>query len=65
MLFRDNGPGFTPENLEHLYEPFSVAAAGTGLGLSIVNKIVNDHGGRIDIGKYKGKGTEIVVELPR
>jgi len=64
MHFQDNGPGFSDGNLDHLYEPFSVAATGTGLGLSIVHKIVNDHGGRIDVGSANGKGTKIVVELP-
>jgi two-component system sensor histidine kinase PilS (NtrC family) len=65
MEFQDSGPGFSPDNLEHLFEPFSVAASGTGLGLSIVHKIVNDHGGRIDIASANGKGTKIVVELPK
>jgi two-component system sensor histidine kinase PilS (NtrC family) len=64
MHFEDSGPGFTAENLEHLYEPFSVAAKGTGLGLSIVHRIVNEHDGRIDVGTANGKGTRIVVELP-
>jgi len=65
MHFQDSGPGFSAENLDHLYEPFSVAAAGTGLGLSIVHKIVNDHGGRIDVGSENGRGTRIIVELPK
>jgi two-component system sensor histidine kinase PilS (NtrC family) len=64
MLFQDTGPGFSAANLEHLYEPFSVAAGGTGLGLSIVHKIVSQNGGRINIGTAGGKGTKIVVELP-
>src|SRR5262249_6347711 len=65
MIVQDTGPGFTGDNLEHLYEPFSVAASGTGLGLSIVHKIVNDNGGRIDVRNADGKGTKVVVELPR
>jgi two-component system sensor histidine kinase PilS (NtrC family) len=64
MLFQDTGPGFSSDNLEHLYEPFSVTASGTGLGLSIVHKIVNDHGGRIDVRPGDGKGTKVVIELP-
>jgi two-component system sensor histidine kinase PilS (NtrC family) len=64
MHFQDNGPGFSSANLDHLFEPFSVAATGTGLGLSIVHKIVSDHGGRIDVSPSNGKGTKIVVELP-
>lgn len=65
MIVQDTGLGFTEDNLEHLYEPFSVAANGTGLGLSIVHKIVNDNGGRIDVRAADGKGTKVVVELPR
>ena len=65
LQFHDSGPGFSPENLEHLYEPFAVSATGTGLGLSIVHKIVNEHGGRIDINSSNGDGATIVVELPR
>jgi two-component system sensor histidine kinase PilS (NtrC family) len=65
MQFEDNGPGLSKANLDHLYEPFSAAAVGTGLGLSIVHKIVNDNGGRIDVGNANGVGTRIVVELPR
>lgn len=64
MQFEDSGPGFTPDNLEHLYEPFSIGANGTGLGLSIVHKIVNENGGRIDVGQGNDRGTKIVVELP-
>ena len=64
MHFEDSGPGITPENLDHIFEPFSVAATGTGLGLSIVHKIVNDNGGRIDVGNADGRGTRVVVELP-
>ena len=64
MHFEDSGPGFSADNLEHLYEPFSVAASGTGLGLSIVHKIVNENGGRIDVGPARERGTKIVVELP-
>jgi len=64
MHFEDTGPGFSARALEHLYEPFSVAAGGTGLGLSIVHKIVNDNGGRIDIGNSDKTGTRIMVELP-
>jgi len=65
MEFEDNGPGLSRANLDQLYEPFSTAATGTGLGLSIVHKIVNDNGGRIDVGNANGIGTRIVIELPK
>lgn len=65
IVFQDTGPGISEDNLQHLFEPFSIAASGTGLGLSIVHKIVNDNGGRIDVGTVNGEGTQITVELPR
>jgi two-component system sensor histidine kinase PilS (NtrC family) len=65
ILVEDTGCGFSAENHEQLFEPFSHAAAGTGLGLSIVHKIVVDHGGRIDVNSAKGKGTRVTIELPR
>lgn len=64
MLFQDSGPGLSRENLEHLFEPFSVAAAGTGLGLSIVHKIVNENGGRIDFSSADDGGAKFLLELP-
>jgi len=64
MLFQDTGPGFSPENIKHLFEPFSVAASGTGLGLSIVHKIVSENGGRIDVSSADKGGAKILVELP-
>jgi len=64
MIVQDNGPGFTQDNLDQLYEPFSSSASGTGLGLSIVHKIVRENGGRIDVNSVSGTGTRVIVELP-
>ena len=49
------------EMLERVFEPFTSGSGGTGLGLSIVYKIVNDHGGTIDIQSNPGKGTRITM----
>src|SRR4030095_9484009 len=44
--FSDTGRAMTPEQVEHVFEPFSSSTpGGTGLGLSIVYQIVRDHGG--------------------
>ena len=64
MVVQDTGPGFTQDNLDHLYEPFSTAASGTGLGLSIVHKIVEENGGRINVDSVNSVGTKVIVELP-
>ena len=64
MLFQDTGPGLSRDNLEHLFEPFSVGATGTGLGLSIVHRIVNENGGRIDVSTADGGGAKFLLDLP-
>ena len=46
----DTGPGIDPDILPEIFDPFfTTKEAGTGLGLSIVRKIVDQHGGHIDI----------------
>jgi two-component system sensor histidine kinase PilS (NtrC family) len=65
ITFRDTGRGMTPEQVEHLFEPFSSSTTGgTGLGLSIVYQIIRDHGGTINVRSREGQGTTITVELP-
>ncbi len=69
---RDNGIGMSKEFLEHAFEPFvqesnrAVAQQwqGTGLGLSIVRKLVDMMEGRIQIESERGKGTEVIIDLP-
>ncbi len=65
ITFKDTGRGMTPEQVEHLFEPFSSSTTGgTGLGLSIVYQIVRDHGGTINVRSREGQGTTITVEMP-
>jgi signal transduction histidine kinase len=64
----DDGCGMTAEVLEHLFEPFFTRrknGQGTGLGLSIVQRIVSDHGGRIEASSAgPGQGSAFRVTLP-
>jgi nitrogen fixation negative regulator NifL len=65
--FADTGEGITAENLEKLWEPFFTTkpeGKGTGLGLAICRRIVEDHGGTIDIQSQVGRGTTIRIVLP-
>jgi two-component system sensor histidine kinase PilS (NtrC family) len=62
--FSDTGRGMSPDQVEHLFEPFSSTTGGTGLGLSIVYQIIRDHGGTINVRSREGQGTTITVELP-
>ncbi len=51
LVVRDNGPGFPPGVIDRAFEPYVTnKVKGTGLGLAIVKKIVEDHGGRIEVG---------------
>ena len=64
IAFTDTGRGMSPDQVEHLFEPFSSTTGGTGLGLSIVYQIIRDHGGTINVRSRVGQGTTITVELP-
>jgi signal transduction histidine kinase len=65
--FADTGAGISPENLQKIFEPFFSTKEdqdGTGLGLSISYRIVQHHGGRIDVESEPGKGTIFRIILP-
>ena len=62
--FADTGRGMSPEQVEHLFEPFSSTTGGSGLGLSIVYQIIRDHDGTINVRSREGQGTIITIELP-
>ncbi len=65
---KDNGPGITPEQRRHIFDPFysaRQAGRGLGLGLSKCWRIVTNHGGRIDVNSQPGQGAEFVITLPR
>ncbi len=64
----DNGPGISEEVLPRIFDPFFTTkevGKGTGLGLSITHRIVERHGGKIEVVSRVGEGTTFTLTLPR
>ncbi|MEO8378912.1 MAG: ATP-binding protein [Acidobacteriota bacterium] len=65
IVFTDSGRGMTSSDLQRLFQPFRTNfPSGTGLGMAISFRIVQEHGGRIDVSSVVGSGTAITVSLP-
>jgi signal transduction histidine kinase len=61
----DNGRGMTEEEARHLFVPFfTTKSDGTGLGLAYTQRVINEHGGRIDCATARGKGSTFSIQLP-
>lgn len=67
ITVRDNGPGISPEHLDHIFEPFyttkKMGRSGSGLGLSIVWNTVEEHEGSITVGNAN-PGAVFTLRLP-
>ena len=69
VVVSDNGVGMNEETKNHIFEAFyqgdtSHKAEGNGLGLPLVRRIVELHGGRVDVATAPGKGSTFTVFLP-
>lgn len=61
----DTGPGIAPDVLEKIFQPyFSTKRGGTGLGLPTARRIVEEHGGRLEVHSEPGRGSDFRVVLP-
>ncbi len=66
LCFADAGPGIPDSAKAKIFDPFfTLRKDGTGLGLAIVNKIVQDHGGTIDVADNKPRGAMVSFKLPQ
>jgi len=66
IAFTDTGKGIAPDELGRVFEPYhTTKAKGTGLGLMIVQRIIEEHGGEIELASKPGEGTCFRIRLPR
>ena len=65
VAIRDSGAGIAPEDFRRLFEPFhTTKSGGHGIGLAVVKRIVDAHGGRIDVSSKPGEGTCFRLAFP-
>jgi len=65
VSFSDTGVGIDEDTIANMFNPFfTTKESGTGLGMFTSKKIIDNHGGRIEIQSEPGKGTTVVVLLP-
>jgi nitrogen fixation/metabolism regulation signal transduction histidine kinase len=65
LCVSDTGPGFTPDMLGRIFEPYvTTKPKGSGLGLAIVKKIIEEHGGKIEAENRAEGGALVRIQLP-
>jgi PAS domain S-box-containing protein len=65
VTISDTGPGISPDMLRRIFEPFfTTKARGTGLGLAVARRVIEEHGGTVDVSSEMGKGTRFTIQLP-
>lgn len=65
VLISDNGPGVPPVDVDHIFEPlFSTKSFGVGLGLPLVKRLVEAHGGEVEVRTNPEGGATFVLRLP-
>jgi len=61
----DTGPGIGPDKLAKIFHPYySAKKGGTGLGLATARRIVEEHGGSLNVHSELGRGTDFIVAIP-
>ncbi|NBN93063.1 MAG: HAMP domain-containing protein [Betaproteobacteria bacterium] len=65
LCVTDNGSGFPEALMTRAFEPYTTTKErGTGLGLAIVRKVVEAHGGSVEIGNIEPHGARVTITLP-
>jgi two-component system sensor histidine kinase PilS (NtrC family) len=66
IVVSDDGPGIAADQLAHIFDPFfTTKSKGTGLGLATCHAVVAEHHGHIDVASELGRGTKMVITIPR
>lgn len=66
IRIRDNGPGMNPEIRKRIFDPFYTSKPdGTGLGLALSKKVVESHGGSLEVQADTGSGAEFLLTFPK
>ena len=61
----DTGPGIASDRIDRIFQPyFTTKAGGSGLGLPTARRLVEAHGGRLEVHTEQGKGTDFTIVLP-
>ena len=65
VIISDSGPGIPKNTITEIFEAFyTTKEEGTGLGLNICKRIIEEHGGEINVESILGKGTQFTIDLP-
>jgi signal transduction histidine kinase len=65
ITISDTGPGISPDMQRRIFEPFfTTKAKGTGLGLAVARRVIEEHGGTIEVSSELGKGTKFTIQVP-
>jgi len=66
IVVSDDGPGIPTDQIARIFDPFfTTKSKGTGLGLATCHAIIAEHGGHIDVASEPGRGTQMIVTIPR
>jgi len=61
----DTGPGVPDDKIDRIFEPyFTTKSGGTGLGLPTSRRIIEEHGGAIEVHSAPGRGADFIITLP-
>lgn len=65
VAFADSGVGIPAEQIDKVFDPYITSkSGGLGLGLPLTRRIIEEHGGRVELSSRPGAGTTVTLQLP-